>query len=597
MLFGHVPRASLTTGGFAIVTVALAYATVPGGLNAPTLAWLATALAIALARTMYALTYLRSTQRRSPSWQRGFLGWTLSVSLCWGALPWVLPMNSHSELSAAIIGSTIGMAAAGTSMLSVDRINTRAWLLPMLLSASIFCASSGGPLGWFGFISVNGFLVILWLEAERTHRRITEMLRLRFESEELAKAREQALRQAEQLSDAKGRFLATMSHEMRTPLHGILGLSRMLRGELASPTAHAQMDLLQNAGEHLVCVINDVLDYSRLSEGRLTLKPRPVDLNELARGVCALADVTAKEKAIGVSMQSDLPDDMFVQVDPDRLKQILINLIGNAVKFTEQGHVVLRLLPTRSSQPEQLMVAFEVEDTGCGIPNGELDRIFDTFHQVDARDERATGGTGLGLSIAQQICKAMHGEIRCDSRMGMGSTFRFVLPLPLLPEPLIAGTPARAHAQSGALADTDAPLQGTVLLVEDNPVNALVAQAALEQIGLTVCMADNGRKALDWLSEHTADLILMDCHMPVMGGIEATRRIREIEAQHGLPTIPIVAMSASSQADDHNQCLAVGMNDYISKPFAHEDMVRVLRQHLHRPPNCRESPSVHAQAA
>jgi len=235
-----------------------------------------------------------------------------------------------------------------------------------------------------------------------------------------------------------------MSHEMHTPLHGILGLSRMLR--------------------------------------------------------------------------SSLPDDLWLQIDPDRLRQILTNLVGNAVKFTVQGHVSVHLslqAPSEEAQDEGVCrVFFEVQDTGRGIPEAHLERIFDAFHQVDARDDCLAGGTGLGLSISQQICLAMGAKLHCES------------------------------------------------------------------LGLAVSVADHGLRALQWLRTTGADLVLMDFHMPEMGGIEATRRIRELEVQQGWVPMPIVAMSAGDQIDDHRHCLVVGMDDYVSKPFMPRNMNLVLRRHL-----------------
>jgi signal transduction histidine kinase/CheY-like chemotaxis protein len=588
MLIGHIPSATLMAAVLAVLIVTLVSSVLPGPLSDLTWQWLGVTLVVSMARTVQVLAYRRSHNKDARHWRLSFLALTMAFGMCWGSLIWVMPIAGHTELYAALTGTLIGITAAGVSMVNMDRITARIWLLTTLLPCSIFAGLSHGPLGWFGFITVTGFGIILWVEANRSHRRMDEVLRLRYESEQLAQAREQALKEAESLSAAKGRFLATMSHEMRTPLHGILGLSRMLRTELSSTDSHAQMSLLQNAGEHLLCVINDVLDFSRLKEGHLTLKPGPVALNQLVRDVCLLADVNAQDKGLVVSMQSALPDELWVEADADRLKQILTNLVGNAVKFTDQGHVIVRLRPASQSPQGKIMVVFEVEDTGSGIPDNELTRIFDAFHQVDSRDERKAGGSVLGLSIAQQLCKAMHGDIRCESRLGIGSTFRFALPLPHLDGPHGSSHARQDNVEPTPLKEPEVPLFGTVLVVEDNPVNALVAQAALEKLGLQVHLAENGQLALDWLSQNKADLILMDCHMPQMGGIEATKRIRAIEKQRGLPATPIVAMSASNEPDDHRQCLAVGMDDFVSKPFMPTEMARVLRRHLqNRTPRAR----------
>jgi len=579
MLYSHMPVTAWTLCGFTIVIGGLIHLTLPGPPTWPALTWLAVALALAVIRALHAQAYFRAPDRRTPFWQHSYVGLTWVFSLCWSALPWALPIGDDRQLATAFIGVMIGMAATGAAQVSSDRANVRGWTLPILVSSALYCANTGGPLGWFGFISIMGFLVILWLEADRAHHRIGEMLRLRFESEALAQARAQALHEAESLSAAKGRFLATMSHEMRTPLHGILGLSRMLRSRMHRPEDLSQIGLLHNAGEHLLRVINDVLDFSRLKDHGLRLNPQPVLVNELARHVCELSQVTAQDKGLVVMLRSSLPDDQWLMLDRDRLRQVLTNLVGNAVKFTAQGHVIVRLIGDTGDTGD-CRVTFEVEDTGRGIPEAHIAKIFDAFHQVDVRDGDQVGGTGLGLSISQQICTAMGGPLRCDSRVGLGTTFRFTLTLPRASGP--SGEAADVGRQAEAFCDeVDAVrLAGRVLVVEDNPVNALVARATLERLGLEVVVVDNGLRALEWLAADEPDLVLMDFHMPLMGGIEATRRIRELELQEGWAPVPIVAMTAGDPIDDQRHCLEVGMNDHIRKPFVPSDMNRVLRRHL-----------------
>jgi signal transduction histidine kinase/ActR/RegA family two-component response regulator len=586
MLYGHMPVTAWTLGGFILVIGGLIHFIQPGVPAWSTRAWLGSALVLAVTRALHAQSYFRSANRQALFWQHSYLWLTLVFSVCWSALPWALPASEDQRLAIAIIGVMIGMAATGAAQISSDRANVRAWTVPVLLSSAVYAANTGGPLGWFGFISIMGFLVILWLEADRAHRRIREMLRLRFESEQLAQARAQALQEAEALSAARARFLATMSHEMRTPLHGILGLSRLIRARMHKPEDLSQMGLLHNAGEHLLGVINDVLDFSRLKERGLRLNPRPALLNEVGRQVCELSQVTAQDKGLVVLLRSSLADDLCLMVDPDRLRQILTNLVGNAVKFTAQGQVILRMGLDESAPEAQsgafVRVLFEVQDTGRGIPTSHIDRIFDAFHQVETDDDCQLGGTGLGLSISQQICMTMGGTLQCDSEVGVGSTFSFTLTLPRAErstsEPADAGVSSAQVHEDGL----ESGLTGSVLVVEDNPVNALIAKATLESLGLNVVVAENGLVALEWLEAHEPDLVLMDFHMPGMGGIECTRRIRELEQRHGWIPMPIVAMSAGDQIDDRWRCMEVGMNDFTSKPFVPRDMNRVLRRYLQR---------------
>ncbi|WP_290643645.1 ATP-binding protein, partial [Aquabacterium sp.] len=385
--------------------------------------WLTGLLVLASIHISRSILYFRAKDRDHPRWMRNIKFSIAGLSIWWGAMLWMLPIRSHIELQATLIGTLSGLAACGAFMLTVDRTAARLWLAPMLASVALYCTTLSSVLGLFGAISVTGFLGVLWLETGRADRRVGELLFLRFTNDRITASQAVALREAEELSQAKGQFLATMSHEMRTPLHGILGLSRLIRGELRSQEAHERMNLLESAGQHLLGVINDVLDYSRLQAGRIELSPAPVNLPDLAREVTSLAAVNGTEKGLDVVLDSTLPADYMVHADGGRLKQILLNLLGNAVKFTEQGQVIMRLreLAHEDGMPSRISLA--VSDTGIGIPEDELARVFDAFHQVDGRYERKAAGSGLGLSIARELCVAMGGELSCDSKPGQGSTF------------------------------------------------------------------------------------------------------------------------------------------------------------------------------
>ncbi|MBI5927150.1 MAG: response regulator [Aquabacterium sp.] len=542
--------------------------------------WLAGLIVLATIHITRSILYFRAKDRQHPRWMRNIKYTIFALSAWWGAMLWMLPVRGHLDLQATLIGTLSGLAACGAFMLTVERSAARIWLMPMLASVALYCATLNSVLGLFGAISITGFMGVLWLETGRAHRRVGELLFLRYTNDRITASQAVALREAEALSQAKGQFLATMSHEMRTPLHGILGLSRLIRGELRSQEAHERMNLLESAGQHLLGVINDVLDYSRLQAGRIELSPAPVNLPELAREVTSLAAVNGTEKGLDVVLDSALPSDYLVHVDGGRLKQILLNLLGNAVKFTEQGQVTMRLfeLPQEADQPSR--IGLEVSDTGIGIPEDELARVFDAFHQVDGRYERKAAGSGLGLSIAREICVAMGGELSCDSRPGEGSTFRCVLPLARMTAHVAQlATKAAPTITPVAMTPGKAPT-ATVLLVEDNPVNAIVALTELEQMGLRVAHAENGQLALEWLARHEADLVLMDCHMPQMNGFDATRHIRMIESQRGVAPVPIVALTASTQQEVQQECLQAGMNDCLSKPFLRGDLLRVVKRYV-----------------
>ncbi|HEX5373608.1 MAG TPA: ATP-binding protein [Aquabacterium sp.] len=580
MLFSHIPMGTTIAAGLGCLIAIMVDYMVAEPMGVPGWGWLAGLMMIAAIHIARSILYFRAKDRQHPRWMRNVKYSIFALSAWWGAMLWMLPVRSHIELQATLIGTLSGLAACGAFMLTVDRSAARIWLMPMLTSVALYCTTLNSVLGLFGAFSITGFMGVLWMETGRAHRRVGELLFLRFTNERITASQAVALREAEELSQAKGQFLATMSHEMRTPLHGILGLSRLIRGELRSQEAHERMNLLESAGQHLLGVINDVLDYSRLQAGRIELSPAPVNLPDLAREVTSLAAVNGTEKGLDVVLDSELPSDYLVHVDGGRLKQILLNLLGNAVKFTEQGRVTMRLfeLPHEDGQPSR--IGLEVADTGIGIPEDELARVFDAFHQVDGRYERKAAGSGLGLSIAREICVAMGGELTCDSQPGEGSTFRCVLPLARMTAHLAQpATKAASAATPVAMTPGKAPT-ATVLLVEDNPVNAIVALTELEQMGLRVAHAENGQLALEWLARHEADLVLMDCHMPEMNGFDATRHIRMIESQRGVAPVPIVALTASTQQEVQQECLQAGMNDCLSKPFLRGDLLRVVKRYV-----------------
>ncbi|MBI3383706.1 MAG: response regulator [Aquabacterium sp.] len=611
LLFSHIPLGtSIAVGLGCLITLLVAYL-VDGVISQQAWIWLGGLVVLSSSHIYRSLRYFRSRDRSNPIWLKRVKLFILVLSTWWGGLLWTMPIQGHVDVQATLVGVLIGLAACGAFMLTVDRNSARCWLVPMLTSVALYCAVQASVLGLFGFITVTGFIGILWLETGRAHRRMDELLFLRFTNDRVTSSQAAALREAEELNQAKGQFLATMSHEMRTPLHGILGLSRLIRAELQSQQAHERMNLLEASGQHLLGVINDVLDYSRLQAGRMELSPAAVRLSDLVREVTALAAVNGLDKGLDVTMACDLPEHYFVEVDGGRLKQILYNLLGNAVKFTERGQVTMRVREIADAQTGKPQVCLEVEDTGIGIPPHELNRVFDAFHQVDGRYERKTAGSGLGLSIARELCLAMGGDLACDSEAGKGSVFRCVLPLKRVSAPAVAqAAPATVDARQASSAaprhvqpveaarasdpvhkdvsmdmhpdiHKDASSQAaTVLLVEDNPVNAIVARTELEQMGLQVAHAENGQLALDWLAEHEADLVLMDCHMPEMNGFDATRHIRAIESQRGDVPVPIVALTASTHQEVQQACLQAGMNDCLSKPFLRGELLRIVKRHV-----------------
>ena len=312
-----------------------------------------------------------------------------------------------------------------------------------------------------------------------------------------------------------------------------------------------------------------MLDLSKIEAGKLNIELIPLELREIVTELITLHTMTADEKAIELVADIDEKTPNILIGDPTRIRQILANLISNALKFTEKGHVLVRVRLV-SSDDNNAMVSFEVEDTGVGIEDHVKDKLFNEFTQADGSTTRKYGGTGLGLAIVRQLVEMMHGEFGVDSKPGEGSTFWFRIPLEISSEQILKQPGEFEQEFKGTLS-------GHILLVEDNPINQMIAQKMLEKIGLESTLAHDGQQALNMLEQNTYDAVLMDCQMPVLDGFEATRRIREQEA---LKTLPVIAMTANVMEGDREKCIAVGMNDYIGKPVVEAALKKTLARWL-----------------
>jgi signal transduction histidine kinase/ActR/RegA family two-component response regulator len=546
--------------------------------HAMLLTWFGARVLISAARYSHTMLYLRwrTLPSRDPLYAYRILAGL--DGLIWGAMGWAMTPLSQLDVAVVTISACIGISALGAFMLHVDMGSATAFIVPIMFPNAIYATARQDRLGVFCTLALIGLMALFLVEARRSNRRIIELMRLRFQSEQVARAQEEALNQARILSETKSRFVATMSHEMRTPMHGILGLVRLLRQRENDPLATRQLDLIRSSGDHMVNVINDVLDFARIEADGLPLHQQRFNLQALLNDMAETANVTACDKGLELVLDMDRMPEADVRGDPVRIRQILHNLLGNAIKFTHQGMVSLRV--KRDDHADT--VAFEVQDTGIGIAAEELALIFDAFHQAEGTYQRRFGGTGLGLTISRELAQAMGGDITCTSKRGEGAMFRLSLPLPIVSgSDLAQAKPTTPPAVPEPAQQAGHGHAAHVLLVEDNPVNALVAEAELQRLGITVTVLNNGRQALEWLEHQPTDLVLMDCEMPEMDGIEATLRIRERERTSGRPPITIVALTANGLDTYVQRCVTAGMNDHLPKPFRPEDLERTLARHLH----------------
>ena len=368
-----------------------------------------------------------------------------------------------------------------------------------------------------------------------------------------------ALREAQAASEARTEFLSTISHEIRTPLNGIIGLSRMLSESAVSADNRKLSETIVGCGESLLCILNDVLDFSKLEAGKLELEELSIDLQKIVIQTVDIFKIQAAQKKI--LLKYDIAKDAheWVVGDPTRLRQILNNLISNAIKFTEGGSVTVLVSRLQDGQTE-----ISVVDTGIGMTQAQQEKIFESFVQADVSTTRKYGGTGLGLSIVKKLVQQMNGEIYVESEPGKGSRFTCKIPF----------AESEAFEKSIAQKASEVIMEGkNILAVEDNPVNQMLLVRLLQRHKHQVTVVENGLQAVEKVKERDWDLILMDCEMPVMDGYEATSQIRRLGS-----TVPVIAMTANALKGDKEACLSAGMSDYLTKPIRQEVLLGLVQQ-------------------
>ena len=572
MVLGHTRLGTLVATAFAVfMALQLRSVAVPAWLVD---GWLIVKIGVAAVRIYLSMRYDRLGHPGGARWSCATDAWLLVDGFVWGAAGFML-VSAPVPLAALVSAVMACVCCVATFGLQFSKRSTAAYVAPILTLTALGLLPRGDELGTIGGTGLLMLLGLLLATSVASERRLVDMLTLRLRAQALSVEKDDALKLALRQSAVKTQFISNVSHELRTPLHGILGVTRLLHLEAKGAAVTRRLELIESSGTHLLGLINDLLDISRIEAGQFAMRRERFELGAVVQNLAELYTVRAGEKGLDFSLTLQLDAPCWVTGDPARVRQVLHNLLGNAVKFTQQGSITLTLM--RDADTGRLSA--EVQDTGPGIEASELVHVFEAFRQVGGAASRPFEGTGLGLTIARDIAQAMGGDISMRSTVGVGTCALFTALLPSAPAPQVAAEPA---APSQLTRTAGSPCR--VLIAEDDDVNAVIATAYLEHIGLIAERVRDGRQAVCHALRDVdrPDLVLMDCRMPNMDGMAATREIRAQERSLGLPRLPVIALTATTSDINRQLCVNAGMDDFMSKPYTREELLRVLERWTQR---------------
>lgn len=558
-------------GGLASAVVCLIYASLifPYFPRWQVALWVASSILICAIRAGLAF----AARKTGPSGRSPLLCILIGATsgLCWGVAGiFFLPMDQPDLmflLAMLLAGMPTGAISSLGSFFPAYLAYVACSVLPFALNAMLSFEHYAELTSLVGLIFSGFLLRMSAINNANLRENIAQRLRLEALTGSLVKARDAA----ESASRAKSSFLANMSHEIRTPLNAVVGISELLQDITDSPRTVAYAGTIRKSALSLLGVINDVLDLSRIEAGGLSLRPESFCVRTLLNEILDMFVPVAHGKRLTLSLQIAPVVPEYVVADPVRLRQVLVNLLGNALKFTQAGDVRVQVDSAATDGRHRLSLA--VADTGAGLSPEQQIAIFQPFTQIDLGHVKAQGGTGLGLTITAELVSLMGGQLKLESTPGQGSVFVVDIPVTVVDATAMpASIPPPPTVRR-----TDTP---RVLLVEDNPVNQLVASEMLMSLGCTVRVANSGQESLRAMADEPFDLVFMDCQMPEMDGFEATRRWRLDEALRGSTRLPVVALTANAILGDREDCLAAGMDDYLPKPVSREQLAVALKRYV-----------------